>query len=244
MKTKLFLLILLFLIPFGCKEEKQIEIIPDYDRIYLPTNKLDEIPQLLEGDSQKLLDSVMNTYVKHYPISDTLKSKSTMEYKFMISETGKIEKIFLGKNNDKSIDELVLNTVKNWKYKPGVKDGKNVKSQMPMILWLESNNSINENNFATVVENMPGPIGGMYAIQEKIRYPEIAKLAGIQGRVIIQAFIDESGSVVHAKVLNGIGGGCDEMAIDAVKQTKFNPGKQNGKPVKVQVTIPILFKLQ
>ncbi|HEX9251476.1 MAG TPA: energy transducer TonB [Ignavibacteriaceae bacterium] len=244
MKTKLFLLILLFLIPFGCKEEKQIEIIPDYDRIYLPTNKLDEIPQLLEGDSQKLLDSVMNTYVKHYPISDTLKSKPTMEYKFMISETGKIEKIFLGKNNDKSIDELVLNTVKNWKYKPGVKDGKNVKSQMPMILWLESNNSINENNFATVVENMPGPIGGMYAIQEKIRYPEIAKLAGIQGRVIIQAFIDESGSVVHAKVLNGIGGGCDEMAIDAVKQTKFNPGKQNGKPVKVQVTIPILFKLQ
>jgi periplasmic protein TonB len=115
---------------------------------------------------------------------------------------------------------------------------------MPMILWLESNKPINENNFAAVVENMPGPIGGMYAIQEKIRYPEIAKLSGIQGRVIIQAFIDESGSVVQAKVLNGIGGGCDEMAIDAVKQTKFNPGMQNGKPVKVQVTIPILFKLQ
>ena len=38
--------------------------------------------------------------------------------------------------------------------------------------------------------------------------------------------------------------GCDEMAVDAVKQTKFNPGKQKGKPVKVQVTIPIVFKLQ
>ena len=47
----------------------------------------------------------------------------------------------------------------------------------------------------------------------------------------------------HAKVLNGIGGGCDEMAVDAVKKTKFNPGTQNGKPVKVQVTIPIVFKL-
>jgi protein TonB len=84
----------------------------------------------------------------------------------------------------------------------------------------------------------------MYSIQEKITYPEIAKRAGIQGKVIIQAFIDENGNVVHAKVLTGIGGGCDEMALDAVKQTKFNPGRQNGKPVKVQVTIPIVFKLQ
>ena len=95
-----------------------------------------------------------------------------------------------------------------------------------------------------MVENMPGPIGGMFAIQEKIKYPEIAKRAGIQGKVIIQAFIDENGNVVHAKILNGIGGGCDEMAVDAVKKTKFNPGTQNGKPVKVQVTIPIVFKLQ
>ena len=34
------------------------------------------------------------------------------------------------------------------------------------------------------------------------------------------------------------------MAVDAVKRTKFNPGTQNGIPVKVQVTIPIVFKLQ
>ena len=43
MKTKLFFLILLFIIPFGCKEEKQIEIIPDYDRIYFDAKNLDEI---------------------------------------------------------------------------------------------------------------------------------------------------------------------------------------------------------
>ena len=84
--------------------------------------------------------------------------------------------------------------------------------------------------FLALVENMPGPIGGMIAIQEKIKYPEIAKRAGIQGKVIIQAFIDENGDVVHTKVLNGIGAGCDEVAVDAVKKTKFNPGTQNGKP--------------
>ena len=52
---------------------------------------------------------------------------------------------------------------------------------------------------------MPEPIGGMFAIQEKIKYPEIAKRAGIEGKVIIQAFIDENGNVVQAKVIKGIG---------------------------------------
>ena len=50
MKTKLFFLILLFIIPFGCKEEKKIEIIPDYDKIYLPPNQLTEIAQLIERE--------------------------------------------------------------------------------------------------------------------------------------------------------------------------------------------------
>jgi len=45
-------------------------------------------------------------------------------------------------------------------------------------------------------------------------------------------------------VIKGIGAGCDEAAVQAVMQTKFKPGKQRGKAVKVQVSIPIVFKLQ
>ena len=244
MKTKLFLLILLFVIPFGCKEEKKIEVIPDYDKIYLAINQLDEPPQLIEGNSNQLVDSVLKTYSKMYPVVDSSKKYPTMDYKFMINETGKVEKVFMGKDNDKMINELVLATVEKWKYKPAVKNGKNVKSQSPMILWFEMNHLIDEDAFAPVVENMPSPIGGMYSIQEKIKYPEVAKRAGIQGKVIIQAFIDENGVVVHAKVLNGVGGGCDQAALDAVKQTRFTPGIQDGSTVKTQVTIPISFKLQ
>ena len=150
----------------------------------------------------------------------------------------------MGKNNDAKINQLFLSAVQDWKFKPAAKDGKIVKSQYPMILWFESDKPINEDDYLPVVENMPGPIGGMYAIQEKIRYPEIAKRAGLQGKVIIQAFIDEEGNVTHTKVVKGLGGGIDEMALDVIRTTKFNPGLQNGKPVKVQVTIPIVFKLQ
>jgi protein TonB len=97
--------------------------------------------------------------------------------------------------------------------------------------------------YFVAVEEMPEPIGGIKAIQEKITYPEIAKRAGVEGKVYILAFVDESGTVTKATVLKGIGAGCDEAARDAVIATKFKPGKQRGVPVKVQVSIPVIFKL-
>lgn len=97
--------------------------------------------------------------------------------------------------------------------------------------------------FFVAVEEMPEPIGGIEAIQAKIAYPQIAQRAGVQGRVFINAFVDENGVVNKVELLKGIGGGCDEAAIEAVMATKFKPGKQRGKPVKVQVTVPVLFKL-
>lgn len=98
--------------------------------------------------------------------------------------------------------------------------------------------------YFVAVEEMPEPIGGIAAIQSLIEYPEIAKRAGVEGKVYVLAFVDERGNVTSAKILKGIGAGCDEAAIDAVRKTKFKPGKQRGTPVKVQVSIPIVFKLQ
>ena len=98
--------------------------------------------------------------------------------------------------------------------------------------------------FFVAVEEQPEPIGGIQAIQKAIVYPEIAKRAGVQGRVYVKAFVDENGNVVKVDILKGIGAGCDEAARDAVMKTKFKPGRQRGKPVKVQVSIPVVFKLQ
>ena len=100
-----------------------------------------------------------------------------------------------------------------------------------------------EPTFFLAVEEMPQPIGGLQGILGKITYPEIAKRVGIQGKVFVKAFVDETGTVVNAEVVKGIGGGCDEAALNAILKTKFTPGKQRGKPIKVQVTVPVLFKL-
>jgi periplasmic protein TonB len=94
------------------------------------------------------------------------------------------------------------------------------------------------------LESYPEPIGGMKAIAEKIRYTELARRAEIEGTVTIEALLDKSGNVIDAKVIKGIGGGLDEIALQAVKDTKFIPGKQRDKPVKVKMNIPIKFRLK
>jgi len=95
-----------------------------------------------------------------------------------------------------------------------------------------------------VVEQLPEPIGGIKALQEKVYYTEIGRKAGIEGTVFIEAIIDKNGNVIDALVKKGIGGGLDESALNAVKLTKFHPGKQRGKPVNVRMTIPIKFVLR
>lgn len=94
-----------------------------------------------------------------------------------------------------------------------------------------------------VVESMPELIGGQVGIQSKVEYPATAKRAGIQGRVTVQFIVDKNGNVVEPKVIRGIGGGCDEEAVRVVSEAKFKPGVQRGQNVEVQMSLPVLFRL-
>ena len=71
-----------------------------------------------------------------------------------------------------------------------------------------------------------------------------AKQEGVEGRVFVKAYINEEGTVDRTEILKGIGSGCDSVAMKAIMDTKFTPGKQRGEPVKVQVSIPIVFQLK
>ena len=101
-----------------------------------------------------------------------------------------------------------------------------------------------EEEIFVVVEHMPKLIGGIASIQSRIEYPEVARLAGIEGKVIVQFVVDETGRVRDPMVLRGIGGGCDEEALRAVQLATFEPGRQRGKPVSVRYVVPVTFKLK
>jgi protein TonB len=81
-------------------------------------------------------------------------------------------------------------------------------------------------------------------IQNRIVYPEAARQKGITGVVHIQFVVSPTGEITEYKVIRGVPG-LDEAALDAFKKKipKFSPGKNNGVPVPVRMTVPVTFKL-
>ena len=76
------------------------------------------------------------------------------------------------------------------------------------------------------------------------RYPEIAQEAGIEGVVVVQAFIDEKGRVKETLILKGVPNtGLDEAAMEAIRKTRFRPAKQRERAVGVWISIPVNFRL-
>ena len=98
-------------------------------------------------------------------------------------------------------------------------------------------------------EQMPEFNGGFLAmqkyLQKNIRYPQAALHMGTTGIVYVEFVIETDGAITDAKVIRGIGDGCDEEALRAVtNMPKWVPGKQNGQEVRVRTTVPIKFELE
>jgi len=104
-------------------------------------------------------------------------------------------------------------------------------------------------NFYVLEDKPTFPLGGeaglLKWIAENTKYPEIAKENGISGRVFVGFVIDKQGKVTDVNVLRGVDPYLDKEAVRVVKSMpNWKPGKQRGKPVKVQFQVPINFKLR
>lgn len=83
-----------------------------------------------------------------------------------------------------------------------------------------------------------------FIIKVKPKYPWVAEKAGIEGTVILEVDIDETGKVIDARVIKSAGFGFDEAAIEAIKKSRFSPALRYGKPVSIRVRLPIKFELE
>lgn len=106
----------------------------------------------------------------------------------------------------------------------------------------------NEPEIFLVAEKMPEYPGGEAALMkylgDNIRYPEIAKEAGIGGVVYIYFVIEPDGSISNIRALREVAGGCTEEAIRVVSEMpRWFPGLQRGKAVRVSMNLPVSFKL-
>ncbi len=97
---------------------------------------------------------------------------------------------------------------------------------------------------SNAVEFMPELIGGQEELYSKIIYPEIARKAGIQGRVTVSFIVNQQGEVKNLEIIRGIGGGCDQEVLRVMKEMRFSPGVQNGRLVSVKMVQSVNFQLK
>tara|TARA_R110000868_G_scaffold368227_2_gene631250 strand:+ start:23053 stop:23691 length:639 start_codon:yes stop_codon:yes gene_type:complete len=96
----------------------------------------------------------------------------------------------------------------------------------------------------SIVEVMPIMKGGNGKLYSEIKYPKQAQDINVEGRVVVQYIVNEKGNVENPEIIRGIGGGCDEEVLRAIKLMSFTPGIQNGRFVKVKIKQIVTFKLQ
>lgn len=106
-----------------------------------------------------------------------------------------------------------------------------------------------DNKIYKSVEQMPRFPGGeaemMKYLSQNIQYPANAAKNDIQGRVILQFVVEKDGQIGEVKVVRSVDPELDAEAVRVVKSMpNFEPGRQDGKPVSVWYTIPVMFKLQ
>ncbi|MEI7811324.1 MAG: TonB family protein [Ignavibacteria bacterium] len=101
----------------------------------------------------------------------------------------------------------------------------------------------------TFVEEMPSYPEGQDELLRFMNshtvYPEIAKRAQVEGKVMVGFVVEKDGSITDIRIVKGIGAGCDEESVRVTRlMGHWRPGKQNGKPVRVRMVIPFQFRLQ
>lgn len=112
----------------------------------------------------------------------------------------------------------------------------------------EAEEEMSESEIFTVVEETPQFPGGdemrLRFLSENLKYPQAAREASVQGTVYISFVIEADGTITNTRIVRGIGQGCDEEALRVIQlMPKWQPGKQRGKPVRVQFNMPVRFSL-
>jgi len=103
---------------------------------------------------------------------------------------------------------------------------------------------IPEPEIFVVVEEMPQIIGGLQKVYEYLKYPPIARQAGLEGLVVVQLVVNEEGLPESPQIIRSAGEVLDRAATEAVMLLRFVPGRQRGRPVKVRLALPIRFQFR
>jgi TonB family protein len=237
-------------------------LVADTTPVYTSVASLPEFPGGLEA-----FGKFLSTNIKYPASAREQKIQGRVIITFIVERDGSLsnERVVKGITGD--LDNEALRVMKlSPQWKPGMQgnrpvrvqysvpinfalapDADTVKTTAPATFTIASAQSGSDPVF-TSVEQVPEFKGGLEAfgkfLATNMKYPKAARDNNVQGRVIITFVVEKDGSLSNMKVVRGIGSGCDEEAVRVLSiSPAWKPGIQNGKPVKVQYSVPISFTL-
>ncbi|RDC65105.1 M56 family metallopeptidase [Adhaeribacter pallidiroseus] len=230
-------------------------------------NRDDEVFTFVEqnpvfpGGLEKMYAFIGNT-MKYPEAAKKANLEGNVIAQFVITKEGKITDVQIVKSLSPETDaetKRVIALMPNWQ--PGKQDGKplNVKYTLPIRFALNPSNSTGASNQLTPQNNPNEPIftqveqnpqfsGGLEKMYQflgtNIKYPKAAVQANLEGMVVAKFQVTKAGKIKDIKIEKSLSPETDAEAKRVISMMPtWEPGKQNGKPVNVEYTLPIKFSL-
>ena len=266
-----FTLPLLFKIPADepktIAEEMEMPVDVEADKVF---KVVERMPEFHGGEKE--LQRFIQENMRYPAMEKSNDIQGRVYLKFIVNKDGSLSDITVMKSVSPGLDKEAVRLAKSFPpFKPGMQQGKPVKVEyiLPIIFRLPSEDkevtreevisireepviaeapAVSEPKVFKIVEQMPEFPGGdealMKLIQRNMQYPDMEKANDIQGRVIMGFIINEDGSVSDIMVKKRVSPGIDKEAIRLIRMLpNFKPGRQQGKAVKVEYFLPIMFKI-
>lgn len=175
---------------------------------------------------------------------------------FIVEKNGTLNDFKILKNIGYGCGEEALRVLKmSPKWEPEIQKGKTIRTKMTIPISFkikdntQSNKKLNTDEEVKIMaEKMPEFPGGtkefIKYLAANLKYPRKARESGIEGRVFIEFIVEKNGALSNIKVVKGIESSCDNESVRVLQNSpKWKAGTQKGLPVRVKMSIPIVFKL-
>ncbi len=279
MKNKFFYLFplsfsLLFFILFSACDSNRIELIPYYEKIYLPVYDVEPQLTINQNNFSGLFEQVLTKELMYQQFG---KGFHQFAYRFFINENGLIDKLIIINGFGDKLDGKVLKLLEQLKFTPAIIGDSTVKSQIGFLIFLSLNDSLKVqypfrysintkkgrtnvmrilgaqqetssliymNEYTLAADDIPRPVGGLRRLQKNIVYPDDSLNNETEGIVLVATFVNENGFVDVTRIVRGINHEIDLAAMQAVQITQFKPARYKGETVKAQLIIPVEFNIE
>ncbi len=234
MKTKILLLII-FISFAGIHAQQKAKLQKADESGFIEVDKMPELISQLNPEYPKL--------------AKLAGIHGTVYLKLLIDEKGNVAKAKIEQGAQELLDNSVIQAANKAKFSPAMLNNKPVK--VWVILPVAFKLGVDKQDTRLNVSGEDPDPNAMVPYEKgqemieaaKPNYPEIAKSAGITGKVFIKVLVDKEGMPKKAMVIKSENEIFNQSAIDAAMKSKFSPAIQEGKPVAVWIVLPYKFAL-